>query len=97
MHVAQNSVVTEIMSWAENQEHGVYFLLSPQVPSVTLDKSLKLSVLPIPSFIKQRKRSLCYELCEKKGDKAVRTSGLARRKILQEKNCHADTQNVIYG
>lgn len=80
----------------ESQEQNLSPSFTPD-PSVTLDNSLRSSCLLLPSFAKQRTCSLCYEQREGKGDKAVRTSGLAARKILQEKNYHAHTRNVIYG
>lgn len=90
MHIAQNRVVKETVSRSNSQEHGVYFLLSPLVCSVTLGGYFPL----------QSRENLAWVVSstKQKGDKVVRTLDLAGRKILQEKkNYHADTQNVIYG
>lgn len=65
------------MSRSNSQEHAVYFLLSPLVCSVTLGRYFPL----------QSRENLAWVVSsmKQKGDKVVRTSDLAGRKILQEK------------
>lgn len=77
MHIAQNRVVKETVSRSNSQEHGVYFLLSPLVCSVTLGGYFPL----------QSRENLAWVVSstKQKGDKVVRTLDLAGRKILQEK------------
>lgn len=62
---------------SNSQEHGVYFLLSPLVPSVTLGRYFPL----------QSRENLAWVVSsmKQKGDKVVRTLGLAGRNIQQKK------------